>query len=92
MNDIFINDTYDRIAKILKNDQQYSYKVVSEKIVSSVSKLNNIDRYYEKYPPLLDVIELGASLGYEGSGYQAEIIKQIQYKMSELRMLLPDIR
>lgn len=89
---IIINDTYDRISKILKNDQKYTYLEMGEFIIAHTSTIENIESYYAKYPPLLDVAELGAALGYEGTDYQEEIIKQMKYKMSELRRLLPDIR
>lgn len=92
MHDTIINGTYDKIAKILKNDQQYPFTVIGKRIISCAAALSDIEQYYEKYPPLLDVIELGASLEYEGSTHQSEIMKQIQYKMAELRTLLPDIR
>lgn len=89
---IIINDTYDRISKILKNDQHYTYKQMGEFIIACTSAIDNAEMYYTKYPPLLDVAELGASLEYEGTAYQDEIIKQMRFKMSELRKLLPDIR
>lgn len=65
---------------------------MGEFIIACTSAINNAEMYYVKYPPLLDVAELGAALEYEGTVYQGEIIKQIRYKMSELRKLLPDIR
>lgn len=86
-----INDIYDRISKILKNDQKYSYKTMGDHIVKCTSVHSNIEEYYDKYPPLLDVAELGASLEYEGGGYQKEIIDQIHYKMKQLHKLLPDL-
>lgn len=89
---IVINDTYDRISKLLKNDQHYTYKQMGEFIIACTSSIDNAEMYYAKYPPLLDVAELGASLEYEGTAYQDEIIQQMRFKMSELRPLLPDIR
>jgi hypothetical protein len=86
-----INDIYDRISKILKNDQKHSYNVLGGLIVECTIVLDEIDQYYTKYPPLLDVAELGAALEYEGSEYHDEIIKQINYKMRELKGLLPDV-
>lgn len=92
MQDVIINDTYDRISKILKNDQKYSYKKLADLIAMHVHALENLESLYSQYPPLLDVVELSAALGYEGSAYQDEIIKQVKYKLSELRQLLPDIK
>ncbi|MDB5187179.1 MAG: hypothetical protein JWM07_651 [Candidatus Saccharibacteria bacterium] len=92
MQDVIINDTYDRISKILKNDQKYPYKKMGDLIATYVHALDNVESLYSRYPPLLDVVELGAALGYEGSAYQEEIIKQVKYKLSELRRLLPDIK
>jgi hypothetical protein len=86
-----INELYDQISKVLKNDQKYPYKKMGESIVASTNRINNIEYYYSAYPPLLDVIELSAALEYEGSAYHDEMIRQIKYKMSELKNLLPDI-
>lgn len=91
MKKIIINDTYDRITKILKNDQRYSYAKISALILQCVESIHDINHYYEQYPPLLDVIELSASIGYPGSGHQAELMQQIRYKMQELRHILPDL-
>jgi hypothetical protein len=89
--DIQINDAYDRISKLLKNDQQYSYDILGGLIVEYMTSLSEINQYYEKYPPLLDVVELGAALAYEGTRYHEEIMKQIKYKMQELKALIPDV-
>lgn len=86
-----INDIYDRIAKILKNDQKYPYETMGSHIVGCTIVRDDIDMYYDRYPPLLDVAELGASLEHEGTDYQKEIIEQIRYKMQQLRKLLPDV-
>lgn len=91
MKDTIINDIYDHISTILKNDQQYSYGILGGLIVEYTIGLDEINQYYDKYPPLLDVAELGAALEYEGSGYHEEIMKQIKYKMRELKTLLPDV-
>lgn len=92
MENIVINDTFDRISKILKNDQHYTYKQMGALIIAHIATIDNIDYYYQNYPPLLDVAELGAALEYEGTAYQDEIIKQMRFKLSELRKSLPDIR
>ena len=86
-----INEIYDRISKILKNDQKYPYVTIGSLIVSSTTARRDINYYFDAYPPLLDIAELGASLEHEGSDYQAEIIEQIKYKMQQLRKMLPDI-
>lgn len=86
-----INAIYDQISKILKNDQKHPFKKMGSLIVGCTIVRNDIEWYYEKYPPLLDVAELGASLEHEGGEYQKEIIEQIRYKMQQLRTLLPDI-
>jgi hypothetical protein len=86
-----INELYDQLSKLLKNDQKYPHKKVGESIVLSASRIENIEYYYSTYPPLLDVIELSAALEYEGSIYSDEMLQQIKYKMTELKNLLPDI-
>jgi hypothetical protein len=91
MKNTVINDIYDRISKILKNDQKYTYSKMGALIITYITSINSIDGYYQNYPPLLDVVELGAALEYEGSEYPDEIVRQIRYKMSELKHLLPDI-
>lgn len=91
MNNIVINDIYDQLSKILKNDQKYSNNVIATLIVKSISTQPDINHYYATYPPLLDVAELGAALEYASLEYQADTLRQIRYKMSELRQLLPDI-
>lgn len=91
MKNIIINNAYDRISKILKNDQHYPYSVLGKLMIECMVAIDKIDQYYEKYPPLVDIAELGAALEYENSKYQDEIIKQIRYKMQELKVLLPDI-
>jgi hypothetical protein len=91
MKPTIINDLFDRISKVLKNDQQYPYQRVGKLIVDSTSRVRNIESYYSSYPPLIDIIELGAALEYEGSSYQDEIIRQIKYKLQELKAILPDV-
>lgn len=91
MKHAFINDIYDHISTILKNDQQYSYDILGGLIVEYTIGLAEINQHYDDYPPLLDVVELGAALEYEGSNNREEIMKQIKYKMRELKALLPDI-
>lgn len=91
MKNTAINDIYDRISKVLKNDQKYSYTKMGDLIIKYANGMDSINQYYEKYPPLLDIIELGAALEYEGSEHPDEIVRQIRYKMSELRNILPDI-
>ncbi|MDB5167831.1 MAG: hypothetical protein JWO55_89 [Candidatus Saccharibacteria bacterium] len=85
-----INELYDQISKVIKNDQKYPYKKMGELIVASANRFKNIEYYYAKYPPLLDVVELSASLEYEGSAHHDEMVRQIKYKMNELMNLLPD--
>lgn len=92
MEDIIINDAYDRISKILKNDHHYTYKEMGEFITSYASTLPAIESIYAHYPSLFDIIELGAALEYGTSVYQEHIRKQAQYKLSELRQALPDLR
>jgi hypothetical protein len=87
-----INYIYDQISKILKNDQKYSYKIMGGHIVACTNARQDIGRYFAKYPPLLDVAELGASLEHEGSGYEKETIEQIRYKMQQLLSMLPEIK
>jgi hypothetical protein len=91
MNNRVINDTYDRISKILKNDQKYPYNTVAGLIIKCAAGISRVDDYYAQYPPLLDIVELGAALEYEGSGHHDELIRQIHYKMRQLKALLPDI-
>lgn len=91
MNNIVINDIYDQLSKILKNDQKYSNSVIAGLIIRCIGSQSDIGLYYAAYPPLLDVAELGAALEYASPEYQAATIQQIRYKMSELRQLLPDI-
>lgn len=91
MTDAVINDLYDRLSKILKNDQQYPHTKVGGLIVSATSMRRGIEAYFDAYPPLLDIAELGAALEYEGSSHHDELLTQISYKMSQLRMLLPDV-
>jgi hypothetical protein len=86
-----INDTYDRISKILKNDQKFPNDTIGKLIVEYVNGVDESDYYYDKYPPLLDIVELSGSLEHEGIAYQKEVIAQIHYKMQQLRKLLPDI-
>lgn len=92
MENTTINNLYDRISKILKNDQKYTYTEMSARITASTSTLNDVESYYTTYPPLLDVIELGAALEYNGANYQEQMIEQMKYKMFELKKLLPDVR
>jgi hypothetical protein len=87
-----INAIYDQISKVLKNDQQYSYKKMGELIITCTSTRDNIEQYYDRYPPLLDIAELGASLEHTGTAYSREVIEQIRYKMQQLLSLLPDIK
>lgn len=91
MNNAIINDLYDRLSKILKNDQKYSNKVIAGLIVTCLTAQRDIDQYYSHYPPLVDVAELGAALEYAGVEYQDSTLQQIKYKMAELRTLLPDV-
>jgi hypothetical protein len=91
MKNTIINELFDQLSKILKNDQHYSTEKVGELMGACISRHRNIEQYYAEYPPLLDVAELGAALGYEGSGHRDEILKQIRYKMAQLKSLLPDI-
>lgn len=86
-----INDIYDKISKILKNDQKYDYAAMGSRIVGCTIVLDDINFYYAKYPPLLDIAELGASLEHESHTYQVEMLAQIKYKMTELRKILPDV-
>lgn len=86
-----INTMYDRIVKILKNDQKYPSTKVGALIGGVAADAPNIETFFAEYPPLLDIIELGAALEYEGSGHINQIIEQIRYKLSELRKILPDI-
>jgi hypothetical protein len=92
MENVLINDLYDRLSKILKNDQKYSYKEMSEFIIACASEQPDIETIYAKYPALLDIIELGAALEHGAADYQEHIRKQAQYKLSELKSALPDIR
>jgi hypothetical protein len=87
-----INDIYIRIRRILKNDQHYPYTVVGQRIVGYLTTLREANRYYDSYPPLLDIAELGAALEYEGTVQPTAIIDQITYKLAELKKILPDIR
>lgn len=91
MKHTIINDLFDRISKVLRNDQKYSYERVGKLIVDSTHRIRDIEQYYTRYPPLVDIIELGAALEYEGSVYQDEIVRQIQYKLQELKVILPDV-
>lgn len=91
MQNHIINDIYDRISKILKNDQQYPYRTMGRLIIDCIRDVQNIEYYYDTYPALVDVAELGASLEHEGSDYQKEIIAQIKYKLRQLHATLPDI-
>jgi hypothetical protein len=91
MNNTIINDIYDRLSKILKNDQKYPNNVIAELIVTCLTAQQDIDQYYMQYPPLVDVAELGAALEYASAAYQNDTLQQIKYKMAELRTQLPDI-
>jgi hypothetical protein len=91
MNNAVINDIYDQLSKILKNDQKYSNSVIARLLVKCIGAQSDINIYYAAYPPLLDVAELGAALEYASGEYQTDTIQQIRYKMSELKHLLPDI-
>lgn len=90
--DTIINDIFDQLSKILKNDQKYSFEQMGGFITAYMSNVKNVESFYVKYPPLLDVAELSAALEYEGSGHKDAVVQQIRYKMSELKHLLPDIR
>jgi hypothetical protein len=91
MKDIIINDLYDRLSKMLKNDQHYSYKVVAERIAACIADIQQPEMYYVSYPALLDIAELGASLEYAVPGYEDQIVQQIRYKLRELKSQLPDL-
>lgn len=91
MKDTIINDLYDRLSKILKNDQKYTYEKIATLLSSCVADISHINSYYEYYPPLVDIMELGAALEYVSSEYKSATIQQIKYKMLELKRLLPDI-
>lgn len=87
-----INTIYDRISKILKNDQKHSYKTMGQLIVNLFSGRADIERYYDLYPPLLDVAELGANLEHVEANHGREVIDQIKYKMQQLLVMLPDLK
>ena len=85
-----INTIYNQISHILKNDQKYSYAVIGSRIVGCTTVRSDIEQYFNRYPPLLDIAELGASLEHEGSAFERELMEQIQYKMQQLRAELPE--
>jgi hypothetical protein len=91
MHNTIINDIYDRISKILKNDQKYPYETMGGLITTCTSGVGDIESYYRTYPALVDIMELGGSLEHTDANHQIEIIRQIQYKMQQLRKALPDI-
>ena len=91
MKDTIINDLYDRLSKILKNDQKYSYATIGELISGCIENVEHINSYYDQYPPLVDILELGAAIEYASIEYRQESLQQIRYKMLELKKLLPDI-
>lgn len=91
MTDAAINDLYSQIRKTMKNDQKYPYSKMGALIVASMSSKRNIDAYFEAYPPLVDVAELGAALEHGGGKHNEELIEQINYKLRQLAELLPDI-
>lgn len=86
-----INSLFDRLSKIIKNDQQYPLTRVGHLLVASTASIKDIEQYYEHYPPIIDIVELGAALEYEGSSHHAEVIAQIKYKLQQLSVMLPDI-
>lgn len=92
MEDTLINDIYDRISKIIKNDQKYTHQKMGKLVIACLTSVAVAESLYANYPPLLDISELGAALEYEGSSHQESILQQMHYKMTELKALLPDIR
>lgn len=92
MQDEFINDLYNHLSVIVKNDRKYSYTEMGAMIIKKTHAARGIEYYFQNYPPLIDIAELGASLEYEGTTHHQDLIKQIKYKLQELKTLLPDIR
>lgn len=92
MNPIVINDAFVDLSKIIRNDYKFSNLEIGKRICAVVAKIKFIEKYFEAYPPLVDISELGAALAYEGSSHQNELLQQIKYKLSELKPLLPDYK
>jgi hypothetical protein len=91
MTNAAINDLYIRLSKTLKNDQKYPYSKIGALIVACTSGKRDINEYFEAYPPLVDVAELGAALEYDGTSQPEELLTQIHYKLRQLAELLPDV-
>ena len=92
MQDEYVNDLYNRLSVIVKNDRKYSYSEMGEMIIKNTHAAPGIEYYFQTYPPLIDIAELGASIAYEGTRHHDDIVKQIKYKLQELKSSLPDIR
>lgn len=89
---MLINDTYVDLKKIVRNDYKYTFLELGQRIVEKIGAIKDINIYYDAFPPLVDIGELGAALAYEGSSHHDELLRQINYKLSELKLILPEYK
>jgi hypothetical protein len=84
-----ITDIYNRLVEILENKDNESPERLGSYIVGCTIVLDDIDKYFGKYPILSDIADLGSDLEINNTESSTTSLAKIKSMLEKLKSSLP---